>query len=206
MSVRCVLLAVVVPLLCLAGCTGGQPAQSVTVAPMWKDEIDRTLALNTNLSDFERQVLSDYVITDAEYAEAQNLFKQCMSDQGWDVTFDADRRGLNITALGGSGHTGTVPADVELGCQTGTLINIQPLYFGMRDNPQGLSNDQLIRACFEKKSVPDGAGLTDDEFSALVDDMDYVPSSAAAAQCVLDPTGSQGVTEEAAAHFYGIPE
>ena len=206
MSVRRVLLAMVVLLLCLAGCTSAQPVPSVTVAPMWKDEIDRTLALNTNLSDFERQVLSDYVITDAEYAEAQDLFKQCMSDQGWSATFDSDGRGETVTALDGSGNTGTVPADVELGCQTGTLINIQPLYFGMRDNPQGLSNDQLIRACFDKKSVPDGTGLTDDEFSALVDDPDYVPSSAAAAQCVLDPTGSQGVTEEAAAHFYDIPE
>ena len=206
MSVRNVLLTVIALLLCLAGCTSAQPASAVSIAPMWKDEIDRILAQNTHLSDFERQVLSDYVITDAEYAEVQDLFKQCMSDQGWSATFDSDGRGLTITALDGSGNTGAVPANVELGCQTGTLINIQPLYFGMRDNPQGLSNDQLIRACFDKKSVPDGTGLTDDEFSALVGDPDCVPSSGAAAQCMLDPTGSQGVTEEAAAHFYGIPE
>ena len=172
----------------IAGCTDSQPAPSVTIAPMWKNMIDQVLA-DPNSSDFEKQALSDYVITDAEYAEARDLLAQCMADKGRIVTNNSD---------GGYVVQGDGSSNDFIACETGTTGNIEPIYLGMRENPQGLSHAQLVRACFEAHDVPDGEGLSDDQFEQMVDDPDYHATTPEGILCCWDPTGSQGFTVEQA--------
>ena len=66
---------------------GSAPAETHQVAQRWKDLFDQFMAEEP--TDFERQVLSDYIITDAEYQEARNRFITCMTDLGWKVSCDS---------------------------------------------------------------------------------------------------------------------
>ena len=178
--------------LLLSGCTNAQPAPSVSIAPTYKSQIDQILA--NNPTDFEKKVLSDYQITDAEYREAQELFIQCMADQGWTVVLTPEGT-YSITGTPGSGNENSfVPDGVSESCSSGTLDGVEAIYFGMRDNPEGLTMPQQIRACFSKEKVPDGAGLSDSEFEAMLQDPTYHPSTDAGILCRWDPTGSGGLT------------
>jgi len=71
----------------------------------------------------------------------------------------------------------------------------------MQSNPQGLTAVQQIRACYEQHGVPDGAGLSDEQFGQLVNAPDYHPSTPDGVLCFWDPTGSAGLTLEEAQRF-----
>ncbi len=183
---------------CAAGHDGGSSANvKPAIAAMWRDQISQALA-DPALSDFERQVLSDEKITDAEYRDAQTRYVQCMADQGWTVTVDGSQ--YAVRGAPGSGNDyNTVSDATHQQCQIGSLKYIEPIYLGMRDNPQGLSGSEQIRACYEKHAVPDGKGLSNDEFAKLVSDPQYRASTPAGRVCRFDPTGAAGITEQTAA-------
>jgi len=160
---------------------------------VWQQYFDQALA-DPNLSEFERRVLSTYRITDADYAEARSLFKQCMLDKGWMTTDDADG-GYTFTGVPGSANAGKgVPPEVEVACQTGTTGYIEPLYFGPLRNPDGITWAQSVQVCFTAHNVPDGAGLSQDQFTAMVSDPNFHASTPQGKLCYYDPTGSLGMT------------
>ena len=162
------------------------------VPAMWRDKIDEALA--DTLSDFQRKALSDYKITDAEYKQAQDLFGQCMAGFGWKVDW-AERNDIYQSSnLPGTTRNGGFRNSDDLQCARTTIWYIVQLYWDMKYNPDGLTNEQLIRACFDRHDVPYDHTMTDDQFASMVDDPGYQPPNDAAAVCMVDPTGRQGTT------------
>jgi len=164
---------------------------------VWHSFIASALA-DPNLSEFQRQILADYRVTDAEYQEARDGFAQCMADAGWSVTFPATGGGYTVTAVQGSGNEGRNSANDVQTCEFQYLSIVEQVYLGMQSNPQGESPEQQIRDCYKKENVPDGAGLSDDAFAQMVDDPNYHASTSAGVLCYWDPTGSLGMTIQAA--------
>jgi len=171
---------------------------------MYQTMIDQALA-DPNTSDFVRQVLTQALttgqITDADYQEARNHFVQCMADRGWTVSLTDV--GYSVTGTPGGPHDGAGPNDTSEAnddgqCEDSAEGPIEPIYLGMKYNPDGLNNDQLIKACYTKNNVPDGQGMSDDEFVAMIHNSAYRPSTDQAELCILDPDGSNGVTLEEA--------
>ncbi|MDR0283556.1 MAG: hypothetical protein LBI33_01490 [Propionibacteriaceae bacterium] len=164
---------------------------------MWKTYIDNALD-DPQLTEFEREALSDYVITDSEYHEARGKFVQCMADKGWEVT-DLSNGSYSIRGMAGTANENQgVSFDVQIACQVGSTNYIEPIYFGMLENSRGLTWAQLVRACFEKNGVAEGAGLSDDQFTDMVSAPSYHPGTPEGKLCFYDPTGSQGMTIEQA--------
>jgi hypothetical protein len=179
----------------VAGCTNAQPSDEVstTIAPMWKEEIDQALA-DPNSSDFEKQVLSDYQITDSEYQEARQRFKDCMADLGWLVT-DTSNGSYDIVGVPGTANVNQAPdSSVTEGCSVGTTAYIELIYIGMKSNPSGVSWAQQIWLCFQRNGVPDGAGMSSDQFERMVTDPHFRASTPQGVLCYWDPTGSGGMT------------
>jgi len=192
----------------LAGCTGGTPSPTPTpsgvATGLWAQKIAQGLA-DPNISDFQRQVLSDYVITDAEYQEAQDRYVQCMADVGWTVVPQGSMYEIDPAA----GNPGQAGSDQELSdnstCTATTIAYIQPIYLGMQSESNGsdhlVAADLLIRACYLKYGIQDGTGLSDDAFSTLMEDPNYWPSSPQADLCWMDPREESGLTPEQAAEY-----
>jgi hypothetical protein len=202
---RSAVVAVLTGVVVLTSCAGGPPPDSgvpsATIAPAYRTAIDQVLA-KPDTTDFERQILSDYQITDAEYQEARERYKQCLTDLGW-VVEDSPDGGYQYSGAPGTPDEGqAVPHTVTESCSAHTIQNIEGLYRGMRQNPEGLSKAQQVRACFEAHSVPDGAGLSDDALIAWLYSADYRPSTPEGLLCRYDPTGSLGLTVEQAEGLY----
>ena len=71
---------------------------------------------------------------------------------------------------------------------------LEYLYYGMKNNPQGLTHNDTIRMCYEENGVPDGESMSDDQFSEMLSDPDYHASTPEGVLCFWDPTGSEGLT------------
>jgi len=176
----------------------------VVVTGLWQQKIAQGLA-NPNLSDFQRQVLSDYVITDAEYRESLERYIQCMADLGWVAVSEGS--GFEISAAPGNvNEPGSEQEQSDhMSCATKTIAYIQPIYLGMQsessDSDHLVAANLEIRACYMKYGITDGAGLSDDAFSTLMDDPNYWPSTPQADLCWMDPREETGVTPEQAAEY-----
>ena len=170
-------------------------SSGVTVlASSWDERIEQLLGVY-GVSTFEKDVLSDHIVTLDEYREAQGLFVGCMAGLGWTVVVtDA---GYEMTSTTRSRTTGVDPDDVQR-CIRGTLGYVEPVYLGMIDDPRGLGWAGLVRVCYAARLVPDGEGLSDPEFASMLDDPEYRPSSPDAAVCYWDPTGALGIGADAA--------
>jgi len=177
-----------------AGCTSDRLAPPPDVPKLWADRIAAILNA-PDTPDFERQVLSDYRITDAEYQESQDRFAQCMRDRGWAVAYRADG-GYTVTSSNGLPYENQAVFDATARCQGDALSTIQGLYLGMRDNPSGQTGADSVRACFRANGVSDGADMSVDQFAKMLDDPAYCPSSLTAMLCCVDPTGTRGLTAD----------
>ncbi|MDR0285023.1 MAG: hypothetical protein LBI33_09065 [Propionibacteriaceae bacterium] len=175
----------------------GEPTPVVpSVAAMWKEQIDAVLSGQP--SDFEKQALADYAVSDSEFAEARDLYAQCMTELGWVVEFHGTQGSMTIYSASGVSHDGRTSDDDDHRCAAHTLDTVESLYIGMRENPEGTTGVELIRACFNAHNVADGAGLSDDEFERMIVDPQYHPSTPEGKVCFFDPTGESGVTVEQA--------
>ena len=212
-GLRCVFVAGLCLIACLglvgcAGSTDSPPDSSVNVR--WKAEIDQVLAL-PSATDLERQVFADYRVSDAEYAEAQAMFIQCMAEQGWTTRWDASDNTYVTSATPGGGHEGTgVPNDVWEACDSVTLNWIELVYFEMARNPDKLSWPELVRRCFVKYGVADADGLTDEQLSQMLLGGPLAASqvwgSPEAEACAADPYAADTVIASMRAAQSGVSD
>jgi hypothetical protein len=187
------------PVCLLTGCAGSTPAPAPSAAaahsisPALKAEFDEYLA-KPNLTPFEKQVLSDYWISDAEYKQAQDLFAQCMKGKGYIVSYSTASDQYTVTQIPGIIITTDFTSDVT-SCQAGTVASIEPLYQNQQYNPEVLSTADLVRSCYAKHGVTDGAGMSEEQFQQMLDDASYCPSTPAAKLCFMDPQGQWGFSQ-----------
>ena len=191
--------------LTMSACSSeGARSSESTLAAVWADKFTQALS-DPNLSAFATQVLSDYMITQAEYQESFNRFCQCLADAGYTVS--GTPGGYSVTPPDTGPITNQSKAmEEQLGiintCQNpdsdSAWITISSIYEGLENDPLGLTIEQLIKQCYQEHGVPDGAGMSDDQFNQMVDDPDYVPSTPDATLCLWDPTGAMGYTIEQA--------
>ncbi|WP_434316147.1 hypothetical protein [Leifsonia sp. P73] len=142
--------------LVLTGCSGpGETAGERPDRPApggagWESEIADAVRHAT--TDFERNALADGRISDAEFAEMENGFVECLRDRN--VTFGG------FGPAGGYGFTpgpGTTTAEAngiadECSASSG-LDTVGSLYFAMQRNPQNLDEASITAACLVKKKV-----------------------------------------------------
>jgi len=169
---------------------------------MWYEQFSQALEDN-GLSAFARQVLSDYQVTQAEYQESFDRFSKCVADAGY--VLEGQPGGYSVGLPQGRAVTNDAMkamTDAVNACEgpdsDSAWITISGIYEGMANDPEGLTPAQIVRECYQAHDVPDGAGLSDDQFSQMIDSPDYTPSSPDALLCYWDPTGSLGWTVDQA--------
>lgn len=193
----------------LAGCSAGDGSSSTSGDPAGEDrtvgswvasymamlESDPGIAL----SSFEASVLEDSFVTDEEYREAQDRFRSCMEDRGWEVAFLGGHSAEVVGALDNprAFEEGGSRDDFE-SCEQGTLFHIQPIFLAQNYNPEGLGPVELMRACFSRTGSDLAAEMTDEEllefeFSVARGERRVDPVDAL---CLIDPTGQLGLDEQ----------
>jgi len=122
-------------------------------------------------SDFERTVLADDTITQAEYDEAVARFVACLraEPQGFSVTAEPDPL-IPGAAIYRGDIAPDVPPEVRqriiASCQEGTTALIEPLFIATIVNPSHTDIDGLVLACLEAH----GEAVTAGDLPALRED------------------------------------
>jgi len=167
-------------------------------------------------SELERRILEDYYVSDAELQEARSALAACLNNHGVQVIFQPDDSRAFIAELG-TPLAALVAEDEEQGfaalssiastCERETIGMVEFFHRNMRDNPEGLTTAEMRRRCLERYGLPDGLGLSDDQFNEWLSSADFRPSSAQAMLCITDPLGTDGFTlteaEEMLQHLDG---
>jgi len=174
------------------GCAPAGPSPQASLPAVYKAQFDQALA-DPNLSSFQRQVLSDYQITDAEYQEAVSRYTQCMANDGWQVTFDPSG-GHSTVALPGHAWDQERAAADDTSCSNDSTSYVMTIYYQLKNNPQGLNQAGLVRACFQKNGILDASNLSDDLLQQELVAGTFRASTPQGILCVWDPTGSQHLT------------
>ncbi|MDR0505100.1 MAG: hypothetical protein LBG70_04770 [Bifidobacteriaceae bacterium] len=133
---------------CLSGCTAPQNLKGGAYASEFA-----ALAEDTG-SDFVRAVLSDGVITEAEYQEAREKVEDCLAGLGVEGSYQPDQLG-GYSLLTGELTEAQQQQLVE--CREQWIDGLEWLYQAVKNNPQNISEDDLIAACFVRHGVaPEG--------------------------------------------------
>ncbi|PFG41778.1 hypothetical protein ATJ88_0421 [Isoptericola jiangsuensis] len=125
----------------------------------YSDEFEQARLAAT--TDFERDVLADDVITEAEFREAQELLATCVREQGYE---------FEIEPAGGYRQVNPEPrpTDPEAAaaydqaahdaydtCDAGTTVVVEPLYLAVRDNPENVDLNEVWAECLVREGYRD---------------------------------------------------
>lgn len=137
-------------------------------------------------SDFEREVLSDGWVSDAEFAEAFRRFADCMHSAGYEVARQEYKGAYSGFFVPGATD---VPSDLVNSCYEGTLQYIEPLYNDMRINPQNVNPTERLVECFRQRGLVAPEYSSGDYFADLERDppsLPFDPDSEAAVDCLFN--------------------
>ena len=155
--------------LVVAGCSG----PVVTAYPAWQAEFDRALARD-DLSDFQRNILPDYDITDAECDEAQQRWQRCVEDYGFTVNLDRFGHSVEDPSLG----FGATQAELDDSyrqmseasdlCMRQYTSAVGTLYRAIVGNPENNDPMQMTVDCLVRNGFVE-AGYTISDHQSLME-------------------------------------
>lgn len=186
------LVASVLLICLLVGCasgveTGSEAVDRPPISAVHQQWIDEILSRPWT-PESHRRILEDSWVTDAELRELQQQFVECVQESLPYVNVSFDVGGGFTTTV--TDPTNIAAQDVQDqlidNCQFSTLGLIPGLYYNMRNNPDGLTWDEAVRACLERTGLDYGAGLSVDEFSALLWSSGF-QQRPGVEPCIIDP-------------------
>lgn len=188
-ALGCMLLA---SIMMLGACTPVGPEPPENLPERYRAIFDLHLKSPT---EFEREVLWDYAITDAEAQEAKARLKQCMEASGYELDIQEGPDGrfsyslADVFAKAGGEEAGQAKFDELYSECSDDTESILGLYSEMRDNPEGREAWELVKDCFDRNGIKTGAGQSGREFEELIWSEEWTPATPEEERCLTDPTG-----------------
>ncbi|GAA3707470.1 hypothetical protein GCM10022377_21570 [Zhihengliuella alba] len=178
---RCAVIATRSTLLALMACTpvlvGCTPPAASELEGPWAQEFEQ--ALDSVSSDFQREVLSDGEVTPAEYAEAQQRFRECAAASGLDVKTHQEG-GFSFS------HPNQQEGEsIAESCSLKTLNYVEALYLDPLANPENVPWDEAYLRCLQASGVVEESMTAEDMANW---EWDY--DDPAQRACSEDPLGS----------------
>ncbi|UCR90072.1 hypothetical protein [Mycetocola spongiae] len=187
--------------LLLTGC--GSPEKPLTAAsnpgsianlPVFEGHWaeDFSYQYRTALSDDHRRALADGKISEAEFAEVQDEYLECVRATGIRITPDEYGGGASYTAPAGMG-TGTAN-EIETRCSHSSgESTIGALYQGTMRNPENLDNSRIVAQCLVDRGLVE-KGYNASRYDAqpvVYDDLidQNIDNFKRADECIRDPLG-----------------
>ncbi len=157
----------------------------------YADEFDEAMKSTDN--SFIRSALSDYAITDAEYAEAVENEARCLQDHGFEVQKDPNGRN-GIRSRSDISNDEQMKLTQECSEQSG-LAEIEPLYWEVKANPHRVDWRAAERDCLVEFGVLE-KGTTVEEMDRWLNSGEIEQVKDIAYVCSQDPLGYLGLKEK----------
>ncbi len=156
----------------ISSATSGPSHEAVSAPPMegpWADVFAAEWEAAT--TDVERSVLADGVVSDQEYAEMTETFRDCLDDQGIDFTgFSAD--GSFETSVSPSRDPDEANEAVKSCSRAAGEDSIGMLYSWVNRNPERLDDNTIVVRCLQDEGVV-GAAYTAADYADDIDSEEY---------------------------------
>ena len=162
--------------LLVAGCAEDAGTETGLYASEFKE------AREAVATDFERDILADEQITDAEYQEARQRYKSCVAERGFELELLPD--GGTSTPYS-PGEEAAMTAAVDE-CGAVTVGNIEGLYWAIRKNPERLDLDEASAECLRKAGLV-GPDFDGKEFDETFSNPQYDTDDSRVDDCINDP-------------------
>lgn len=162
--------------LLVAGCAEDTDTETGLYASEFKQ------AREAATTDFERDILADEKITDAEYQEARERLKSCVAERGFELELLVDG-GTSIPYS--QGEEAALDSAI-LECEATTVVNIEWLYWDVRKNPEKLDFDELSAECLRKTGLV-GSDFDGKEFDETFSNPQYDTGDPRVSKCINDP-------------------
>lgn len=166
---------------------------SVDSSNPWAQEF--AAAFGRAKSSFERKILADGKITEAEFAEVKTHYLECMKANGVSsVTFRSDG-GIDFKIP--SGLTSDRMNDIDIACtESSGQGTVGSLFNWIRRNPMNQDESEIMVHCLIEEGVVDPSYSASKYSADLVKQSfpftDPVAGSAALSKCSSDPLGALG--------------
>lgn len=173
-----------------SSCSGAgdhEAAREADISDAQAAQIEQYLSHGA-LSASQRAALEDYWVSDEEYSHAQDRYRECMAHLNMEIEFDEEGTVATATSEFFAGFPSEDEAwaahdEADISCRNKHLQAVEYVYHELRDNPEGWTWAESIRACIEALGLDKGRDLSDDELVQKVhEDEDFLP------ECRLDPS------------------
>jgi hypothetical protein len=144
------ILAISFSMLLLASCAGGSTARSDSP---WATEIEA--AQKRAASDFEKEALSDGVVSASEKDEANQRWVTCMTDRGHKAMMELDDFGQEVYATEAANEDSEQSDIDNTLCSEGTIKILPGLYKAMQQNPSNRDVNELYAECLVRHKLVD---------------------------------------------------
>ena len=176
LTLACICLGVAV-----SSCSNKPPYSEGVANSPYREYLE--LALSNPLSDFQRDILIDGVVTLSEVTEAQTRFKGCFEDQGYSVGIDPSNGAVTWSVRPEDDRT-VVEAAYDA-CLDEFMTPVSALYYDMKMNPNNEDSESATVECLKRQGTVD-ADFTVELYRESVRDL-LVEENLA---CMNDPWNS----------------
>ncbi|UCR90073.1 hypothetical protein [Mycetocola spongiae] len=132
---------------------GQQPREPINEPKFegpWAAEFED--AYRTALSEDHRRALADGVVSEAEFAEVQNDFLECMRATGISITADNPGGGYDYTVPAGMGGDTSQEIDIRCAHESGEST-VGALYHAIGKNPENLDEAKILAQCLVDRGL-----------------------------------------------------
>lgn len=154
----------------LAGCA---EESRTTADNPWGTEIEAAQKRAT--SQFEKDALSDGVVTASEKDEAHQRWVTCMVDRGNKATIELDDAGNEVSVTEASVEDSDQTNTDNILCAEGTVKIIPGLYKAMQQNPNNRDFDELYAECLVRHGLVKPPFTGSDFSEAMADSENGTP-------------------------------
>lgn len=180
----------------LSGCVSGADSSSPTserdasgtgFSGPWAEEF-RT-GWNEAVTDLERQILADGVVTEQELIASRETLISCLAAQGVTITFD--ERGGGETRSDERGVAPEAQGKILEACERETGIYVDFLYWQGKRNPDNLDEFTIVARCLVDRGIVEPGYSAKDYERDFNDEFPFSDTDMVAGECLSNPLGME---------------
>lgn len=164
-----------------------EPSPTPSVGQRWLDQIDGLLA-SSEASEAEHNVLADHWVSDAELAQAADVYKACMRTYGLEGVTDGDIK-TGTFGFGTSRESqvefqdaakdkekahAQVPRIEDKCSEEASYLDIASYYYQMRSNPENKTFIESLQEALIVCKVADVQAMSGAEFAEAIEDASWM--------------------------------
>ncbi|WP_121647298.1 hypothetical protein [Mycetocola tolaasinivorans] len=142
---------------------------------------------NEAVTDLQRQILADGVVTDQELIASREPLIECLAARGVSITFN--ERGGSTTRSDERGVKPEEQAEIFGSCDEEVGVEVDLLYWQVKRNPENLDEPTIVAKCLVDKGIVAPGYSAQDYERDFEGEFPFPATDMVAGECLSNPLG-----------------